>query len=137
MLQGRGGQQLHKEPNQALWQPQEGRHGAAGQGSKGQQQRSLGQRQQHKVIGTICRSVAMKKLHRILSDTQHPLNHVLSPRASRRAPLPPPPPKKKKRRRRDVSGPVGPADLGTLSCQRQSDCTTHHCDYSSSFFHLG
>ena len=93
MLQGRGGEQLHKKLYQALWQPQEGRHGAAGQGSKGQQHVSLGQRQQHKVIGTICRSVAMKKLHRILSDTQHPLNHVLSPRAFRRTP-PPPPPKK-------------------------------------------
>ena len=30
-------------------------------------------------------SVVVKKLHRILSDTQHPLNHVLFSQASRRA----------------------------------------------------
>ena len=34
---------------------------------------------------TIYGSVAVKRLHRILSDAQHPLNHVLSSQVSRRA----------------------------------------------------
>ena len=34
---------------------------------------------------TMYGSVAVKKLHRILSEAQHPLNHVLSSQASRRA----------------------------------------------------
>ena len=35
------------------------------------------------VLSTICGYVAVKKLHRILFDTWHPLNHVLTSQVSR------------------------------------------------------
>ena len=61
---------------------QEGRHRATGQGS----------RTAAKMVGaetatpsTIYGSVAVEKMHRILSDTHHLLNHVLSSQVSRHA----------------------------------------------------
>ena len=46
--------------------------------------RLQGQRQGSWGSSTVKGSVAAKKLHSILSDTQHSLNHVLSPHVSRR-----------------------------------------------------
>ena len=76
--------QVDKRPSSKvpLWQLQEGRHGATGQGSKDSGKDRGGWDSN---TSTIYRSVAVKNLHKLLSDTQHPLNHVLSSQVYRRA----------------------------------------------------
>ena len=53
-----------------------------GEGKKDNSE-DTGDRDTVAVPSTFYGSVAVKKLHRILSDTRHPLNHVLSSQASR------------------------------------------------------